>query len=185
MSTPAARVANVINVTELVDNARFSPLHWRAFALCMACLLMDGFDVQVLGYTAPSIIREWRIANAALGPVFAAANFGVLLGALLISMLADRIGRRPVIVAGVLFVGAMTILTARATSVPQLLVLRFLTGIGLGTIVSNASSLVGEYASKRMRATMIMMQRRTEDDVINFGELFVNAINKGVFDCGD
>ena len=65
MSTPAARVANVINVTELVDNARFSPLHWRAFALCMACLLMDGFDVQVLGYTAPSIIREWRIANAA------------------------------------------------------------------------------------------------------------------------
>jgi len=156
MSTPATRVSHVINVTELVDNAPFSALHWRAFALCMACLVMDGFDVQVLGYTAPSIIREWGIANAALGPVFAAANFGVLLGALLISMLADRIGRRPVIVAGALLVGVLTILTARATSVPQLLVLRFLTGIGLGTVVSNASSLVGEYASKRMRATMIM-----------------------------
>jgi MFS transporter, AAHS family, 4-hydroxybenzoate transporter len=59
MSTPATRIANVINVTELVDNAPFSALHWRAFALCMACLVMDGFDVQVLGYTAPSIIREW------------------------------------------------------------------------------------------------------------------------------
>ena len=156
MSTPAARVANVINVTELVDNAPFSALHWRAFTLCMACLVMDGFDVQALGYTAPSIIREWGVPNAALGPVFAAANFGVLLGALLCSMLADRIGRRPVIVAAALFVGVMVLLTARTTSVPQLLAMRFLAGIGLGTVVSNASSLVGEYASKRMRATMIM-----------------------------
>jgi AAHS family 4-hydroxybenzoate transporter-like MFS transporter len=122
----------------------------------MACLVMDGFDVQALGYTAPSIIREWGVANAALGPVFAAANFGVLIGALLCSMLADRIGRRPVIVAAALFFGVMTVLTARASTVPQLLLMRLLAGIGLGTIVSNASSLVGEYSSRRMRATMIM-----------------------------
>jgi hypothetical protein len=145
MNTPAVRLGNTINVTEIVDNSPFTPLHWRSFTLCMACLVMDGFDVQVLGYTAPSIVRDWGVPAATLGPVFAAANFGVLLGALFISMLADRIGRRPVIVAAALFVGVMTILTGRVTSVPQLLVMRFLTGIGLGTIVSNASSLVGEY----------------------------------------
>jgi MFS transporter, AAHS family, 4-hydroxybenzoate transporter len=156
MSTPATRVRAVVNVTEIVDESPFTALHWRAFVLCMACLVMDGFDVQALGYTAPSILREWGVANAALGPVFAAANFGVLLGALLCSMLADRIGRRPVIVAASLFVGVMTLATARATSVEQLLAMRFLAGIGLGTVVSNASSLVGEYSSKRMRATMIM-----------------------------
>lgn len=156
MSTPAARLGTTIDVTEIVDNAPFSALHWRAFALCMACLVMDGFDVQALGYTAPSIIRDWGIESAALGPVFAAANFGVLLGALFCSMLADRIGRRPVIVAAALFFGALTILTARTTTVPQLLAMRFLAGVGLGAIVSNASSLVGEYSSKRMRATMIM-----------------------------
>src|SRR5262245_27517844 len=156
MNTPAVRLGNTINVTEIVDNSPFTPLHWRSFTLCMACLVMDGFDVQVLGYTAPSIVRDWGVSAATLGPVFAAANFGVLLGALFISMLADRIGRRPVIVAAALFVGVMTILTGRVTSVPQLLVMRFLTGIGLGTIVSNASSLVGEYGSKRMRATLIM-----------------------------
>jgi AAHS family 4-hydroxybenzoate transporter-like MFS transporter len=156
MSTPAARVANAINVSDIMDHSPFTALHWRAFVLCMACLVMDGFDVQALGYTAPSIIREWGVTNAALGPVFAAANFGVLLGALLISMLADRIGRRPVIVTAALAVGVLTLLTARVTTVPQLLIMRFLTGIGLGTIVSNASSLAGEYGSKRMRATLIM-----------------------------
>jgi AAHS family 4-hydroxybenzoate transporter-like MFS transporter len=156
MSTPAARLGTTIDVTEIVDNAPFSALHWRAFALCMACLVMDGFDVQALGYTAPSIVRDWGIPSAALGPVFAAANFGVLLGALFCSMLADRIGRRPVIVGAALFFGALTILTARTTTVPQLLAMRFLAGVGLGAIVSNASSLVGEYSSKRLRATMIM-----------------------------
>ena len=156
MSTPAARVAKAINVSDIMDDSPFTALHWRAFVLCMACLVMDGFDVQALGYTAPSIVREWGVPNAALGPVFAAANFGVLLGALLISMLADRIGRRPVIVTAALAVGVLTLLTARVTSVPQLLIMRFLTGIGLGTIVSNASSLVGEYGSKRMRARLIM-----------------------------
>ena len=117
---------------------------------------MDGFDVQALGYAAPSIIREWNVPNAALGPVFAAANFGVLLGALLCSMLADRIGRRPVILGATVFFGALTLLTARATTVGELLLMRWLSGIGLGTIVSNASSLVGEYSSKRLRARMIM-----------------------------
>ena len=144
MNTSATRPGNIVNVTEIVDNSPFTPLHWRAFILCMACLVMDGFDVQALGYTAPSIIREWGVANAALGPVFAAANFGVLIGALLCSMLADRIGRRPVIVGAALFFGAMTLLTARVSTVPQLLAMRFLAGVGLGTIVSNASSLVGE-----------------------------------------
>ena len=156
MSTPAARLGTIVNVTEIVDNSPFTALHWQTFILCMACLVMDGFDVQALGYTAPSIVREWGVANAALGPVFAAANFGVLIGALFFSMLADRIGRRPVIVGAALFFGAMTLLTARTASVPQLLTMRFLAGIGLGTIVSNASSLVGEYSSRRMRATMMM-----------------------------
>ena len=65
-----------INVSELVDASPFGRLQWTTFLLCLLCLIMDGFDVQALGYTAPSIIREWGISNAASGPVFAAGNVG-------------------------------------------------------------------------------------------------------------
>ena len=147
----------VVNITEVVDQTPFAALQSPTFLLCMACLIMDGFDVQALGYTAPSIIREWGVPNAALGPVFGAANFGVLIGALFCSMLADRIGRRPVLIGGTLFFATMTVLTAGTTSVQQLLVMRFAAGVGLGTIIPNASSLVGEYSPTRLRATMIMI----------------------------
>ena len=122
MNTSATRSGTVINVTELVENSPFGELQRRTFVLCLLCLIMDGFDVQALGYTAPSIVREWGVPNAVLGPVFAAANLGVLIGSLFFSMLADRIGRRPVLIGATLFFAVMMILTARVTSVPQLLV---------------------------------------------------------------
>lgn len=162
MTTPAPSAApavapDTVDVNALVDRAGFGRLQRTTFLLCLLCLVMDGFDVQALGYTAPSIVREWGVPNAALGPVFAAGNFGVLLGALLFSMLADRIGRRPVLIAATFFFAVMTLLTAQATSVTQLLILRLVAGIGLGTIIPNASALVGEYSPQRLRATMIMI----------------------------
>ena len=157
MTSSGTSAGTVIDVTELVDHTPFGELQRRTFVLCLLCMLMDGFDIQALGFTAPSIVREWGVANAVLGPVFAAANFGVLIGALFFSMLADRIGRRPVIIVATLVFGTLMILTARVTSVPQLLVMRLLTGIGLGTIIPNASALIGEYSPQRLRASMIMI----------------------------
>jgi AAHS family 4-hydroxybenzoate transporter-like MFS transporter len=105
---------------------------------------------------APAIVRDWNIPNAALGPVFGAGNFGVLIGSLGFSMLADTIGRRPVLIAATLFFSAMTLLTARASSVGELLALRFISGIGLGGIIPNATALVGEYSPRRKRVTLMM-----------------------------
>jgi AAHS family 4-hydroxybenzoate transporter-like MFS transporter len=91
-----------------------------------------------------------------MGPVFAAANFGVLLGSLVFSMIADKIGRRPVIVWSTLFFSVMTIATAYAQNLEQLLWLRFIAGIGLGCIIPNATALVGEFSPKASRVTLMM-----------------------------
>jgi len=149
---PAAKV----NLTELLENSPIGPLHIQVFVLCMICLIMDGFDVQAMGYAGPALVADWGIGRPALGPVFAAANFGVLVGSLLFTMLADVIGRRPVIIWATLFFSVMTIATGFAQNIEQLYLLRFISGLGLGCIVPNATALVGEFSPKRSRVTLTM-----------------------------
>jgi AAHS family 4-hydroxybenzoate transporter-like MFS transporter len=149
-------VSAKVNLTELLANSPIGGLHVRVFVLCMACLIMDGFDVQAMGYVAPAVLAEWGLARSVMGPVFVAANAGVLLGSLAFSMVADKIGRRPVIVWATVFFSAMTIATAYAQNLEQLLWLRFIAGIGLGCIVPNATALVGEFSPKGSRVTLVM-----------------------------
>ena len=146
-----------VNISERVDTSPIGSLQITTFAICLLCLIMDGFDVQALGYVAPEIVRAWRISNAALGPVFGAGNFGVLVGSLVFSMLADRIGRRPILVGATVFFGAMTIVAARTNAVGELLAARFIAGIGLGCIIPNATALVGEYSPRRLRGPLMMI----------------------------
>ena len=149
---PAAKV----NLTELLENSPIGPLQIQVFVLCMLCLIMDGFDVQAMGYAGPALVEDWGIGRPALGPVFAAANFGVLVGSLLFTMLADIIGRRPVIIWATLFFSVLTMTTGFAQNLEQLLALRFISGLGLGCIVPNATALVGEFSPKRSRVTLTM-----------------------------
>jgi MFS transporter, AAHS family, 4-hydroxybenzoate transporter len=143
-----------INVSEIVDNSTMGAFQWRIFALCLTCLIMDGFDVQALGFAAPVIIREWNIPNAALGPVFGIANFGFMIGSLF-SMVADRIGRRPILIGATIFFSIFTILAGFTTSVSQLFAIRFIAGLGMGCIIPNAAALIGEYSPRRLRATFM------------------------------
>ena len=145
-----------VNLSELLENSPIGPLQIQVFVLCMLCLIMDGFDVQAMGYAGPALVEDWGIGRPALGPVFAAANFGVLVGSLLFTMLADIIGRRPVIIWATLFFSVLTIATGFAQNLEQLLALRFISGLGLGCIVPNATALVGEFSPKRSRVTLTM-----------------------------
>jgi AAHS family 4-hydroxybenzoate transporter-like MFS transporter len=151
-----SRVANQVNLTETLENSQIGPLQIRVFTLCMLCLIMDGFDVQAMGYTAPAVLAEFKLGGLQLGWLFVVANFGVLIGSLVFSMLADKIGRRPVLVGATFFFSVATIATAYAPSLLALEWLRFVSGIGLGGIIPNATSLVGEFSPKRSRVTLMM-----------------------------
>jgi AAHS family 4-hydroxybenzoate transporter-like MFS transporter len=152
MQTPVAK----INIPELLANSALGPLQKRVFLLCGLCLIIDGFDVQAMGYVAPAVLADWNIPGPRLGPVFAAANFGVLIGSLVFSTIADKIGRRPVLVGATLFFAAMTLATAYAQNIDQLFWLRLVAGIGMGCIIPNATALVGEYSPAARRVTLMM-----------------------------
>src|SRR5215831_15866998 len=155
MAVPVSKARAPIDVADVIDGAGVGPLQVGLFVLCAICLILDGFDVQAIGYVAPAIVQEWGIQSSALGPVFGAGNFGVLVGSLVFTMVADKIGRRPVLVIATLFFSLLTILTARANTISELLLVRFIAGIGLGCIIPNATALIGEYSPRRLRVTLM------------------------------
>ena len=148
--------AGTINLTELMDNCRIGSLQIRVFALCLASLIMDGFDVQAMGYVATTMLGEWNQPAPALGALLAWGHAGVLVGAIVFSMLADKIGRRPVLVWATMFYAIMTVVTAFAQDIDQMRWLRFIAGLGLGSIIPNATALVGEFSPKRTRVAWVM-----------------------------
>jgi AAHS family 4-hydroxybenzoate transporter-like MFS transporter len=152
----AGAAAGTINLTEVMDDCRIGRLQIRVFALCLASLIMDGFDVQAMGFVATTMFAEWSVPNTVLGGLLAWGNGGVLVGAIVFSMLADKIGRRPVLVWATLFYALMTIATAFAQDVDQMRALRFIAGVGLGSIIPQATALVGEFSPKRTRVAWIM-----------------------------
>ncbi len=163
---------NTINVVEIIDRSRLTVPQFVVFALCGLCMIMDGFDVQAMGYVAPALIRDWQISKPALGPVFGAGLFGIMVGSLALSILADKVGRRPVLIGAMLFIGFCTLLTARASSVSELLALRFIAGLGMGAIIPNAMALTGEFSPRRIRVTAMML--------VSSGFIIGGAIGGGV-----
>ena len=150
-------MATRVNVSEIVDNSRLSAFQITTFVLCGLCLLMDGFDAQVMGYVAPVVSRELHIPAAALGRVLAASPFGVMIGSLLFSMLADKLGRRPVLIFVTAYYAILTVISALATTAGTLLVIRVIAGVGLGGIMPNAVALCGEFSPKQSRVTVMMV----------------------------
>jgi AAHS family 4-hydroxybenzoate transporter-like MFS transporter len=146
-----------INVAEVVDNGRIGGFQIGLFLLCAACLILDGFDVQAVGYVNRNIRNEFMLDNTQFSWVSMSGLVGILVGALLFGGLGDRMGRRPVLIISTVCFSLLTLLTGFAASLPQLVVFRFLAGIGLGGIIPNAVALVGEYSPRRWRVFIVML----------------------------
>jgi AAHS family 4-hydroxybenzoate transporter-like MFS transporter len=149
-------VSRVVDISTVIDTQPVGAFQLRAFLLCAAVLFVDGFDVQGITYVAPAISQDWGLARGALGPTFSSGLFGVMLGAMLLAPLADHVGRRRVIVYSCVAFGVGTLLTALVGSLDVLLVLRFFTGLGLGSALPNAIGLASEYAPRARRALIVM-----------------------------
>lgn len=144
----------VIDVQQFLDGHRFSAFQWAILVLCFLVVAVDGLDTAAMGFIAPSLVAEWSVSKAALAPVMSAALFGLAIGALTAGPLADKYGRKKVIVASALIFGLASLLSAAAWSLWSLTFLRFLTGVGLGAAMPNTVTLMSEYAPKSRRALL-------------------------------
>ncbi|WP_145338307.1 MULTISPECIES: MFS transporter [unclassified Pseudomonas] len=140
---------------DLISLPQIKPVARRIIALGILIILLDGFDTQAIGFAASSMSQDLGIAVRHFGVVFSAGLVGALLGAFILSPLADRFGRKPIIEFTVAIFGLFTFATVFATSLEALCLLRFLAGIGLGGTIPNIISHSVEYVPEHRRGFVV------------------------------
>lgn len=147
-----------IDVSRIIDERRITSFNIFIMVLSFFVIALAGYSITVMGFAVPHLLREWRIPGPrVLGPVFSAGLFGILFGSPIFGYIGDRFGRKVALVSSCLALGILTLITAWATSLNQLIYLRALAGVFIGGLMPNLIALNGEYAPRRHRATMIIL----------------------------
>ncbi|MDL2306718.1 aromatic acid/H+ symport family MFS transporter [Desulfovibrio sp. OttesenSCG-928-C06] len=147
--------AEKVDICTFLDARPISRTTWGMLFISFIILMFDGFDTAVMAFLAPPLREAWGIDNTALGPVVMSGLVGLAVGALTAGPLADRLGRKVVVVGSIFFFGVWSLVSAFSDSVAALCFWRFLTGMGLGASMPNTVTLISEYAPKRYRSWMV------------------------------
>lgn len=144
-----------LDVQSFINAQPLSRYQWRIVLLCFLIVFLDGLDTAAMGFIAPALSQDWGVDRASLGPVMSAALIGMVFGALGSGPLADRFGRKIVLVVAVFLFGLFSLLSAFSANVDQLVMLRLLTGLGLGAAMPNATTLLSEYTPERLKSLLV------------------------------
>ncbi|MFJ3383179.1 MULTISPECIES: MFS transporter [unclassified Curtobacterium] len=139
-------------VTRLIDGARFGGLHTTVVVLATVVILLAGVDNISIGIIGTAMAATIHTTVPSMAGVYSAGEVGFLAGALIFGPVADRVGRKPILIATVVLFAVFTLLTPLGTTVGAIIVFRLVTGIGLGGAIPVALSLVTEYMPARIRS---------------------------------
>ena len=126
-------------------------LQYATLAVCFLMNMLDGMDVMVISYTAPSIAKEWAVSPEALGLVFSMGLLGMAIGAMFLAPRADVIGRRSMILICAALMGLSIFLTQYAQNKEHLVIFRIVSGLGIGGMLASTATLGAEYAPNRTK----------------------------------
>ncbi len=151
MLTPA------FDVGRALDEGRWTAYQKLLVAFAALAILFDGIDNQLLGVTIPSLMREWVLPRAAFAPVASLSLLGMAVGGAIAGVAGDRFGRRKILFVNMIVFGVCTLGIAAVHAVGALSALRFITGLGLGGAIPNATALAAEYVPRRRRALAVTL----------------------------
>jgi AAHS family 4-hydroxybenzoate transporter-like MFS transporter len=145
----------VVNVADFLDRRKIGAFQAGVIALAAAIVAVEGINTQAAGYIAPALEQSWKLTRSDLTLFFTSGTVGLMLGALLVAPLADRLGRRPILLGCVFLFGLASLATAASPTLGVLDAARFFTGIGIGGGMPNAIALTAEYSPERRRSSMV------------------------------
>lgn len=144
-----------IDVSRLIDDARFNRFHWMVLFWCALIIIFDGYDLVIYGVVLPVLMKEWSLTPLQAGALGSYALFGMMAGALLFGPLSDKIGRKKSITICVVLFSGFTVLNGLARNPTEFGICRFIAGLGIGGVMPNVVALMSEYAPKKIRSTLV------------------------------
>ena len=147
-----AKKVDIADVIETQTNTFFT---YSTVALCCLVLMVDGFDNQAINYTSAAIIRDWGVERVLFTPVFWANTLGWMVGSLVFSVIADKIGRRNATIFATVLFGGFTYAMAFATGIWDLMAYKFVSSVGVGGAMPMAIALVADYTRGKRRGLMV------------------------------
>lgn len=141
----------------ILDESPMSRLQFMAIVICVLLNALDGFDVLAISFASPGIAAEWSINRAELGVVLAMELVGMALGSVLLGGLADRIGRRPTILLCLVVMTVGMAAAAFVHSVEEMLVVRVITGLGIGGMLASTNAMVAEFSNAKYRNLAVIV----------------------------
>ena len=143
------------DVSKAIEEGGFSTLQKLAYLFAALAIVVDGFDGQMIGYAIPMIMKEWGVTRATFSIAVASGLVGMAIGSLSAGILADKLGRKPVLVASVFLFGTSTILIGFAPDVTTIALIRFFAGLGIGAALPAATTLTAEFIPFRHRTMAV------------------------------
>ncbi|HTT06716.1 MAG TPA: MFS transporter [Steroidobacteraceae bacterium] len=152
-----SQTSSSLTFSQEIDRRPVGTFQILIVVLCGLMTALDGFNAQAIGYVAPGITRDWHLRPGDLGPAISLGLVALMAGALFIAPLADRIGRRLILICSALLFGVGTLATAWAGNLHALMGLRIVTGLGLGGAMPTSLALTSEFMPSRHRAFLLVM----------------------------
>lgn len=144
-----------MNLREAIDTRPMVGYQWVVVWLCTLLNALDGYDVLAMAFTANAVTQEFGLTGSQLGVLLSAGLLGMAVGSLVLGPLADRFGRRPVLIAALVINAVGLFLSVTAGSVWLLGLWRVVTGLGVGGILASATVLTSEYANRSRRGMAV------------------------------
>lgn len=147
----------LINTGRIIETSKFNKFHFMILFWCTFIIVLDGYDLAVYGAVLPILIKDWGLSNVQAGAMGSYGLIGVMIGAIFFGPLADRIGRKKVILVCFLVFSIFTGLCGIANSPTSFSIYRFIGGLGLGGIMPNVIALMTDYSPKKMRSLTVSL----------------------------
>lgn len=133
----------------------WTPLRIAVVFICFLLNAIDGMDIVIMSYVAPVLKTAWALSPEVLGTVFSASLAGMAVGGLFIAPLADKFGRRPLIIALLTVITLSMLLSSQARNVYELIALRAIIGMSVGAFLASVTTMAADFAPKGQQGMVV------------------------------